>query len=171
MSDRDNKKQENIHWSLVKGIVIGTLLIAFAIWFIGDATGNPLHELALIRNAEITTGTLVDSFEVEKAGSNDRVYFCDRGVYSYLAGGNSFKTFIDAPTGQLNELEEVEYLPNNPEISRVKGDGCQSITELLWRKVGLGGLMLIAFSSFGFIYLRNSIKEYRHKKKRLGMEN
>jgi len=58
-------------------------------------------------------------------------------------------------------LFEIEYLPNKPDISRIKGSGGQSITELLWRKVGLGGLFLVFLLSFGFYFVRHAIKEFK----------
>jgi hypothetical protein len=129
--------------------------------------GNPFHELALIRNSQITNGYLVDSFEIETAGSNDRIGVCDRGVYAYrLPDGREFKTFTDVPTGQLKELQKVEYLLDNPAVSRIKGDGCQTITEFLWRKVGVGGLLLVAFLSIGFVVARNAISEFKSSKKK-----
>jgi hypothetical protein len=56
---------------------------------------------------------------------------------------------------------EVEYLPNNPSVSRIKGDGSASITDWLWRKAGLGSLLLALFVSPGIILLRNGIRDLK----------
>ncbi len=159
-----NKKQKS-YYELIKGLAFGILAMVGACWFVLHYAGNPFQEIALIQRGETTTGNLVDSFEIETAGSHDRIGVCDRGVYSYrLSDGREFKTFTDVPTGQLKELEKVEYLPDNPAVSRIKGDGCQTITEFLWRKVGLGGILFVAFLSIGFTVIRKAINEFKRSK-------
>jgi hypothetical protein len=68
-----------------------------------------------------------------------------------LPDGRSFKGTAEG-SGRLKEQFqdltepypiEIEYLPDNPDVSRIKGSGCGSVTELLWRKIGLGGLILV----------------------------
>lgn len=164
-------KSENIYGSLIKGIVIGVICLIIAIWFWLSQVGNPFDELALIRKAQTTYGVLVDSFDIESAGSNDRIAILDRGIYAFNVGGQEFKTFIDVPMGELNEREEVEYLPDNPEVNRIKGEGCQSVVEWLWRKMGIGGVILLMLCSIGFVMLRGAIFEFKCKQLRLEVEN
>ncbi len=45
------------------------------------------------------------------------------------------------------EKIEVEYLPDNLTVSRINGTGSPTVTDWLWRKVGLGGLALTLFLS------------------------
>lgn len=171
LKDVSVNSSENIYSGLIKGIVIGVICLTVAIWFWLSLVGNPFDELALIRKAETTHGTLVDSFDVESAGSNDRIAILDRGIYAFYVDGQEFKTFIDVPLGELNEREKIEYLPDNPEVNRVKGEGCQSVVEWLWRKMGIGGIFLLMFCSVGFFMLKGSIIEYKCKKIRLEVEN
>lgn len=105
---------------------------------------------------------IVDTIEVEHEDSRGHVTYSNIGVYSYQTpDGRKFKTTTRDPVGQLKERQKVEYLPDKPMISRIKGDGCQTITEFLWRKVGLGGLLLVAFISIGYLVLRESLNEFR----------
>lgn len=151
---------------MIKKVIIGVLLILVAFWFWWSMVGNPFHELALIRRGQVTTGYLVDIHEHEEEDYRGHVYLSDVGVYTFqLSGGREFKATTRAPTGQLREQEEIEYLPNNPTISRIKGDGCNSITEWLWRKIGLGGILLLIFLSIGFEFVLQAIKEFKHPQK------
>ena len=154
-------KTKKLTWDSAKTFFGGVVLIIGACWFWWHCIGiNPLHELALIRRAQLTTGVLVDTYENEQEDNRGHVYFSDVGVYSYrLPDGREFKTSTRVPTRQLVEHQEVEYLPNNPEVSRIKGDGCKSITEFLWRKVGLGSLLLAMFISPGIYLVKKAFSE------------
>ena len=111
-----------------------------------------------MRRANIATGTLVTTHEDEQEDYRGHVYFSDRKVYAYrLPDGRQFKAITRAPTGHLNEQRKIEYLPDNPSVNRIKGDGCQSVMEWLWRTVGLGPLFSAALVSPGVIMIRNAL--------------
>lgn len=148
----------------VKNILFGIffMLLLFLIWYHAIG-GNPLNELALIRRAQITTGTLVETFEEEREKpeySGGGEYYIYKGVYVYrLPFGREFKVVTESDDNQFEKQVEVEYLPDNPAISRVKGDGCQSIIEFLWRKAGLGSILLAIFMVPCIQYIkRNMVK-------------
>jgi len=146
----------------VKTLIWGTLLVIFACSFWHYLIGNPLDELSLVRRAKITTGSLIETREHEEEDYRGHVYLSDVGVYSYrLPDGREFKTITRVPTGQLKEQREVEYLPDNPAVSRIKGDGCQSVKEWLWRKASLGSLLFALLVSPGIILLRNGFHSLR----------
>jgi len=143
-----------------KTLCWGVVLLIGGCWFWCWEGGNPLHELALIRRAQIATGVLVDTYEHEQEDDRGHVYYSDVGIYSYrLPDGREFKTSARVPTGQLKEQQEVEYLPDNPEVSRIKGDGCNSVTEFLWRKVGFGSLFLVICISPGIYLVKQAFSE------------
>jgi len=80
----------------------------------------------------------------------DAVYPIDVGVYIYRIGdGREFTTLDGTPVGELRERLQVEYLPDKPAVSRIKGDGCQAVTEWLWRKVCPWALLLLLLCSPG----------------------
>jgi len=81
-------------------LISGAVLIVFGCCFVqviyfGVLKLTPLQELALIRHAQVTTGTLTDSFEVEYDGEEAgqaRGNVVDHGVYTFRApDGREFK--------------------------------------------------------------------------------
>lgn len=146
----------------LKTLTWGVLAIVAACWFWLYLAGNPVDELALIRRAQIAAGSLVDTYENELEDNRGRVYLSDVGVYTYrVPDGREFKTTTRVPTGQLKERQEVEYLPDNPAVSRIRGDGCRSVVEWLWRKVGLGGLLLALYVSPGVVLIREAFRDIK----------
>ena len=157
----DNMGKSRFYES-AKTIGLGIVVIIVGCWFWHHTIGNPLDELALIRRAQIAAGSLVETYEHEEQDYRDHVYFSDVGVYTYrLPDGREFKTTTRVPTGQLNEQVEVEYLLDNPTVSRVKGDGSASVTDWLWRKVGLGSLFLALLCSPGIYLVKKGVRDLR----------
>lgn len=144
--------------------------MAGAVWlvvwclFLWHEAGNPLNELALIRHGSTVPGFITDTWEDADAGDQGGTHWYHGAAYTYrLPDGREF-TAATHGNGRLREelqgLEEpyaveVEYLHNDPSVSRVKGGGCQTVTEWAWRKVGLGGLLLILLAAPGIAMLRN----------------
>lgn len=151
MAEKNNKYRESIK-SILLGIVF--IFVAILLWY--HIVGNPLDELALIQGAKVTTGNLVDTYESESEDYRGRMSFSEVGIYAFrLSDGREFKT-----QGYLtDEQVEIEYLPDNPSTNRVKGEGCQSITELLWRKVLLGVFLFALLITPGITVLRNGVRD------------
>jgi hypothetical protein len=61
----------------------------------------------------------------------------------------------------LSKQQDVEFLPHDPSVNRIKGDGATSIFDWAWRKFGLGLVLLVAFLSPGVILLRNGYRDFR----------
>ena len=162
----------------MKAIIFGVLLILGACWFWYQLAGSPLAELALIRRARTAPGLIVDAWEDVEDGYEEAAWF-HGAVYSYrLPDGREYKERTPERKGRLREQFrefeepypiEVEYLPENPAVSRIKGYGCQSVGEWLWRKAGLGSLLLAVFLGGGVILLRDGIREI--KKSRASREH
>ena len=170
------KSKASIMFSLIENLIIGLgiLLLGFFIWY--RIAGNPINEFRLIANGKIAKGYLTDAEEF-----SDIVEVYDRKsevVYDFF-----YKYYFTLPNGKiindstisggrfpeyLSDLEnepfpiEVEYLSVNPKINRVNNLHGQSKTigEWLWRKVGFGGIFLIVCLSIGFIYLKNTLKDF-----------
>ena len=142
----------------------GIVVTIVGCWVWHHMIGNPLEELALIRRAQIATGYLDKTGEREYEFQYGMV-IADVGLYAYrLPDGREFKTTTEAKTGQLNEQVEIEYLPDNPAASRVKGDGCASITEWLLRKVVVGSLFLALCSWPGTFFVKKGLRDLRDAK-------
>ena len=153
----------------VKTLAGGILLTVGAFWLWYFLIGLPLDDLALIQRGKVVPGFIVDTWEDVEVESRREggTTWSSAAIYEYrLPDGRDFKGVSKGSSRLKDELRylteplpiEVEYLPDNPNVSRIKGDGCQSVTEWLWRKVGLGGLFLLAFLAPGFIYLRDGVR-------------
>jgi hypothetical protein len=141
-TEGEKRKARSNLGAFAGGIFFSTWFFFFAYIFATPILESR-HELALIRHARLTTGFLVESFE-----DSDDEHVFEVGIYEYrTAGDRQFK--IAKRGGEVEETVDVEYLPNAPEVSRVKGDGCQSIVEWVIRKIILGGIMLAVFVGGG----------------------
>lgn len=156
--DKNNDKYRDA----VITILLGMAFIIGGVLFWYHIAGNPLNEIALIQRAKVATCILVDTYEDEHENEHGHVYVSDVGIYAFrLPDGREFKTLNRVPSGQLEEQLEVEYLPDNPSVNRIKGDGCQSVVEWLWRKIGVGGLFLLICITPGFLVLQDGIRKLK----------
>jgi CheY-like chemotaxis protein len=154
-----------------KTIAWGLLAVAAAIWFWLSCFGNPIRELAFIQEGRVVIGSIVETWEVTDDDNGD-VQSTNAAYVFRLPDGRELKAVTTNSSQLKDDLHEpypieVEYLASNPEASRIKGDGCQSVFEWLWRKVGLGGLMLALFLSPGCCLLRNAIRDIKRVHKGL----
>ena len=152
-------------------IVCGMLLVVAAILFWLYLVGNPIHEFALIRNGQTVAGAIVDTWEDAESGVEGGTTWTHFAIYSYrLPDGREFTARTkDSSGGLKNEFRDlhrpypiaIEYLPDNPRISRIKGAGCQSVFEWVWRTLLLGGLILALLLSPGCVLLRNAFRNIK----------
>jgi hypothetical protein len=166
---RQHQSKRKIRLRLIKNLLLGTIAILAAIYFVYSATGNPYHEYLLITKGVTTTGLITDADEMVENRDDGGVYFSH--YYSYTFKIANGKELISHGKGEgrlpeeLTDLRkpspiEVIYLQSNPEVNKIKNTISKSISELLWAKVGLGMVLLIAFSSIGYVLIKNAIKEY-----------
>jgi hypothetical protein len=163
-------QQKSLLPKWAKSGIWGILWISGACWLWCALCGNPLHELALIQRGETTLGFLIDTWEdVEEHDSGKFMWF-HGGTYTYsLPDGRKFTQEAEQGSGRLKpELRnltcpypvEVEYLPDKPTISRIKGSGHNSVLRWLILKIGLGSLFLILFSIPGIVLLRSAVHSF-----------
>lgn len=140
-----------------KTVVSGTLLMvgAFFLWF--HIAGNIYYELLLIQSSKVASGFLISSYEDEHEDERGNISISEVGVYAFTTpDGLKYNT----KTSNSNSKNiNIEYLESDPSINRAEGDGCQTISEWLWRKIGIGGLFLIMVISPGFYLVRSGLKE------------
>ena len=149
---------KKIFWGLVWVVFVSSLI---HYWI-----GNPIHELALIRNAEVAQGTLIESFQEHDAAYKDRgrLDVWKVGVYSFrVPDGRKFNVVDEAAIGQLKQERTIEYLPDNPNVNRFQGEGSQSIMSWLFGRVILGTLLLVLIVSPGLVVLRERIKRSQER--------
>ena len=152
----------------IKTLIWGVICIAVGLLVWYNAAGNPLDELALIRRAKVAVGILSDTYEDQEGGNERHTYLYDRGIYSFQTpDGKQFLTSMDAPSGELKMQVEVEYLPDDPEVNRVRGEGNVTISSWLLVKVGVGTLFLCMLLAPGVLLIRNGIREIKQLRKAL----
>jgi hypothetical protein len=121
-------------------VFLGLALIAGSLWLWIYLLGNPINELALIRRGVTAKGFITDpsdSYDYEFRLPNGQMVEGKTGEIAYYMPGY---------------VIEVEYLPDNPAVSRIKGDGCSTVTEWIWSNVGL--LILFLSPGVGLIFWR-----------------
>lgn len=147
----------------------GVLLLLGMFWFWHFLAGNPFDDLALILKGHTVPGFVVDTWE-DVESSETGAHWFHGAVYTYrLSDGREFTQHTRIKSGRtkleftdINEPVpiEVEYLPDNPAVSRIKGDGSPTLFDWLWRKLGLGGILLVMFLAPGFAMLRDAAKKF-----------
>ena len=163
-------KQKSLLPDWAKYAIWGVLWISGACWLWYGLCGNPLNELALIRRGQTTVGFITDTWEDVEEHDSGKLMWFHGGTYTYfLPDGRKFVQETEEGSGRLKpELHnlaypypiEVEYLPDKPTISRIKGSGHNSTLSWLVLKAGLGGLLLILFSVPGIGLLRSAIRSF-----------
>ncbi len=124
----------------LKTILLGLLLLTGGLWLWIYLLGNPINELALIRRGMTANGFIKDpsdSYDYEFRLPNGQMVEGMTGEIAYYMPGS---------------VVEVEYLPHNPAVNRIKGDGSSTVTEWIWSN---GGLLILFFSpGVGLIFWR-----------------
>ena len=157
----------------LKTILYGIIWILVAVAFWWHIVENPIDELNLILNARVTNGFIIDAWEDISEGDEGGSSWTHSYYYEYqIPDGHKFRGEENGSGRITIDLEkpypiEVEYLPNDSEISRIKGSGNSDVGEWLLNKVGFGGLALILVIAPGFFVIRNGINDIKKNKKNL----
>lgn len=148
----------------------GLVMLIGGFWFWHYLVGNPFDDLALIRRGHTVQGFIVNAWEDAESGDEGGTQWLHSAIYKYrLPDGREFTQRTKDKSGRLRtELRdlaqpfpvEVEYLPDNPEVSRIKGDGSLHLFDWLWRKLGLGSLLLALFVAPGFKMLLSAVRDF-----------
>jgi len=163
-------------YDLIKQCFIGAIIVVAAFWFVGYSIKvNPYYEYMLITNSKVTNGFIIRVEEYEEEvdvpdsqGGGSEPVTIDNYKYTFktqdgkiINNWSSDLGYIENFTGEPLPIE-VEYLPDSPEVNRVKDktSQCKTIGEFIWRRLGLGILLLLMFSSIGYHFIRMGIKDY-----------
>lgn len=146
-------------------------MVVVACWFWHYLVGNPFDELALIQRGQTVSGFIIDTWEDAESGDEGGTVWFHAAIYKYrLPDGREFTRSTNVRSGRLKDEfraltqpypVEVEYLPDKPLVSRLKGDGSDSMFDWLWRKAGLGIVLLVFFLSPGIVMLRDGFRDLR----------
>jgi hypothetical protein len=167
--------------SVVSYTAWGVVFCVGALWFWHYLVGNPFDELELIRRGHTVPGFIVDTWEEVESGDEGGTHWLHGALYTYrMPDGQEFTQRTKESSGRLKpELQdltqpvpiEVEYLPDNPAVSRIKGDGSPNLFDWLWRKIGLGTLLLALFLAPGLGMLRTAIRDFKQHKRTLKQQS
>jgi hypothetical protein len=154
--------------SAAKSALWGVVLLVGALWFWLCEFGNPFDDFALIFRGQTTQGFIIDTWEEPQDTDKGTMWF-HGGTYKYrLPDGREFTQKSKGGTGRLREEVrylarpfpiQVEYLPDDPDVSRIKGSGSPNLFDWLWRKIGVGGLLLALFLAPGISILRSAVQD------------
>lgn len=124
---------------LNKNICYGVLWLLGAL-FVAYMNGfNPAKDLALAVNSRTVSGTVTEAFDDVHEDSNGNEHEDFEATYVYeLPSGRKYKqtstsdfTDIFSADEQMPRAVEIEYVPEYPSVSRIKGTGSQSFNAWL----------------------------------------
>jgi len=132
--------------------MIGIIMSPFLAYFLWQSAVN---EQALIEHAQLVPATLVtvrsashvDPRDGDGGAEGEFSYEMLDGTTGYIRRG--YDTLDEIPGNGNDDVLEVEYLPEKPDVKRVKGTGSTSINE--WR------FWLIVKSSLLTIFIGGAI--------------
>ena len=150
---------------------LGVLAMLAGGWFAYYLLGNPLDELALILRGRTAPGFLVDAWEEPEGGPEGGTLWSHGAAYTYrLPDGRELRGATRSQSGRLREdlrglsqprAIEVEYLPSDPTVSRIKGDGHDTIWRFMLLKLGGGMVVLAMLVTPGAIVIRQHFRAWR----------
>jgi len=130
----------------IKILAPGLIVTALACFWLYTKLIDVWQELTLMRNHETCFGNIIETWEDMTGEADDGRLIWECGVtYTYrLPDGREFTQYTRGHGRLKPEFQdlsqpypiEVEYLPDNPTISRIKGEGPNSIPSWLLSEVG-----------------------------------
>lgn len=138
-------------WKLSSGIVV--IVIGLTVWY--RLSGNSLSDLQLYLHSSKAQGHILRTWEEVSDGGRGQLHWICGVEYEFtLANGKKFsEKSYEAPEWVKQNFRdisypypiEVEYLPDDPTISRIGGDIGDTVLEWMWKQLGLSVLFLFAF--------------------------
>jgi hypothetical protein len=172
-------------YNLIKNCFWGVIASIVAVWFVGYSIKvNPYYEYMLITKSKVTNGFIIRIEEYEdevdvpdSQGGGSEPVTVDNYEYTFSTQDGKVINNWSSDLGYIKNftgrplLIQVEYLPDNPEINRVKDETsqCKTLGEFVWSRLVLGMLLLLMFLSIGFTLIKNGIKEYLAENKKLNI--
>jgi hypothetical protein len=161
--------KDKLRFILIQHCFWGLVILIASFWLVFSATGNPYQEYLLITKGTNARGFITDADEeIQENDAGGNTYYYYYSYYFKLPDGKKVQSYQKTSGGFRTTLPDlskpfpvkVVYLANRPEINKIKNTLCQSVGEFIWRKLGLGILLLLILSSIGFELIRRGIKSY-----------
>jgi hypothetical protein len=157
----------------MKILAPGLIVTGLACYGLYTSLDDAWQELKLMRNHETCSGYIIEIWE-EMIGETDygKLMWEYWGIYTYrLPDGREFTQYTRGHGRLKPEILdhsmpypiEVEYLPDNPAISRIKGDGPNNILSWLRSEVADWGLLTFILLAVGVYLLLKAVRELRNQ--------
>lgn len=175
--------ERKLIYNLSKQCIYGVAALIASIWFVSYSIKvNPYYEYQLITKSKIANGFITkveehkDEIDIPDAqGGGSEMVTVDSYDYNFTTQDGKVINARSSDLGYMPNFKNeplpirVEYLPYNPRINRVKDETseCKTLGEFIWKRLGLGGLLIVVFCSIGFVMIRNGIKEFVTERKKL----
>jgi len=162
----------------IKILAPGLIVTALACFWLYTTLIDAWQELTLMRNHETCFGYIIETWEDMTGEADDGRLIWEHGAtYTYrLPDGREFTQYTRGHGRLKPEFQdlsqpypiEVEYLPDNPTISRVKGDGPNNITGWLRTEVGYWAFFPLILLAIGVYLLWKAVSELRNQNNKMG---
>lgn len=170
----ESEEEEKKRLDPYKSILAGQILLVGAVAFWYSIVGNPFTDFAILQRGKTVSGHIINAWEDASDDDRGRTHFYHQLEYSYrLPDGREFtQRTLDKqgriPEGLLDVESnphpiEVEYVHDDPLVSRIKGDGADSFSDWLFRKLGLSLVLLAMFLAPGIYMLKEGIVGLKHR--------
>ena len=144
------------------------------------STYNPIDDFRLITDSSIAKGKIISAknesgdIEIADNGRTSEQSYYDYTYSFVLTDGKTMRS-TGSERGNMPEYlidsdmpvsVDVEYLSDNPVVSRVKGMSNHETTVLQWirHNMVLPTIIILVLCYCGYISLRNGLKEYKLQK-------
>lgn len=167
------KKQIRLAKTLAIGLIVPILFIIIWLW----SSSGPFQELKLIISSDVVDGKIIDAvegsdvIELYEGRKSEQVFYYDY-EYVYRISDNVLRHARGSEKGRLPDSlssidlpahVEVEYIPDDPSVSRVRGMKSNSTTIFEWirRRMVLPGFIFIFICFLCGQRIHDEYKKYK----------
>jgi len=159
------------HKTYIKILAPGLIITGLACYWFYTALNDAWQEFILMKSHETCSGYITETWEDMTGEADDGRLIWEWGVtYTYqLPDGREFTQYT-RHQGRLKseflDLQEpypieVEYLPSNPTLSRITGDGPNSVPGWLRTEVGYRAFYPLILLIIGAYLLQKAVRELK----------
>lgn len=123
---------------------LGWLLLCGWYWYIA-VFPDWRDERALIQRAKTAQGVIIDAVEYDGESNLSYAYTLPNGTRHTADTQDDPNDFVGKWLNNPNQQYPVtvEYLPDEPTVSRLQGTGCQTLNDWYLRRIGFGLLVAL----------------------------
>jgi len=166
--------KNNKLYKYAKILAFGLIVTGLACFMLYASIHVAWQDLMLMRHHETCSGFIVDTWEDVDENEASAEFWHYYVIYKYsLPDGQEFTQSMSHSGRLKSEFRdlsepypiEVEYLPDNPTVSRIKGDGPNSIPSWLRSSVGYWAFFWLPLLALGIYLLWKEVGELRELRK------